>query len=179
MNRALPQGGQPARQALAAIALIGAGLIGSCQDGTPPQAQDSSQAAPQDSNASVDHEAGRAAGEALARRFYDIQRSGEFDRLDSLYSRSYLEARSGAGLRGFIGAVAQRLGTVKEITLESWNPAGTGYDLVYQVIRTRHVARETLTTGLDSDSFRIRNYKVESDGIVIPATTAADTFSKP
>jgi hypothetical protein len=108
--------------------------------------------------------------EKIARRFYDLQKSGDFENLPVLYSKE-LNAEHGGIDPERLRAIRERLGDVREITLEDWktevrvgtNPSAR-YDLLYQVVRSKRMARESFSLVRNGDSIRIDNYEIEADG---------------
>jgi hypothetical protein len=117
--------------------------------------------------------------ERLGTQFYKLQQRGDNEASAALYNdeRSLDRAR-----RRFIVAATDSLGPVKDFTLESWQPIrressglGPGYELTYQVIRSRRVARETLDIVETGDSVRIHGYHIEVNGVMLAENPAAVT----
>jgi len=125
-------------------------------------------------------EADKADAEQIARRFYDFQKAGDFSRMETFYAQQYKRQSSPEKRLDFLNTLLERLGPVKEITLEAWESevtvgsnASSHYQLVYQVVRSKRMSRETLYLMKEADSIRIEAYNVNSDAMNIPGSTVA------
>jgi hypothetical protein len=121
----------------------------------------------------VDREVDRQEAERVTVKFFYLLHEKKFNETHSLFSPRFMEVTNKEKLNQLFQASEEKLGSVKDQSLESWNTnvvKGTNskseYLLVYNVKRTKFNSKETLRLEKENDTIKILYYNIESEGLL-------------
>jgi hypothetical protein len=120
--------------------------------------------------------------EAFGTKFYNLVKSGNFEKTYPLFSKEFFEATDTPALKAIFSATLSNLGEIKEIKVEQCatevvhgTDARSEYAIAYKIERSKYASEEVLQLQKQNGKIRIMSYKVNSEDFV----TSGNKNSKP
>jgi Protein of unknown function (DUF4019) len=117
----------------------------------------------------------KAAVEAIAAKFFDKIKSGDFDSAMSLYSPKFFQQTSKDDWKSILVNLQSKLGSLERYELVSWNfkkqantsGSGTYWALQYKVTYSKYPATESITIFRPvGGKFQILGHNINSTGLL-------------